>query len=94
MLGLPLTCDGLRTANRLTAPAGTIEHVLPSWLNSAAGNLTAANRMVEFDPLLTITCKKVVIEKRGNCTTAFMVDDALLPTTLLDLVHRRVRGSN
>ena len=49
MLGLPLTCDGLRTANRLTAPAGTIEHVLPSWLNSAAGNLTAANRMVEFD---------------------------------------------
>ena len=50
MLGLPLTCDGLRTANRLTAPAGTIEHVLPSWLNSAAGNLTAANRMVEFGP--------------------------------------------
>jgi hypothetical protein len=44
VLSLPLTGDGLRTANRLTAPAGSIEHVLPIWLNSAGGNLTAASR--------------------------------------------------
>jgi hypothetical protein len=44
VLSLPLTCDALRTANRLTAPAGTIGHVLAIWLNSAAGNLTATNR--------------------------------------------------
>lgn len=49
MLSLPLTCDGLRTANRLIAPAGTIERALPIWLNSAAGNLTVATeRMVEL----------------------------------------------